>query len=209
MERRQDRREQMDELAAAIRECRRCPLWKDARHAVPGEGNIDAQLLFVGEAPGQREDLTGRPFVGRAGALLEELLAGIGLSRGDVFIANIVKHRPPGNRDPRESEVAACTPYLERQIRLIGPAIIATLGRHSSRYILSKVPVDFERITDIRGRIYAAEVFGRAVRIIPTVHPAAALYNPRYRAMLEEDFRTIEEEIRRLPDTAATPHSQG
>lgn len=188
-------REQMDELSSVIRECRKCPLWKDTHNAVPGEGNPAAKLVFIGEAPGKQEDLTGRPFVGRAGSLLERLLAGIGLTRSDVFIANIVKHRPPENRDPRESEIEACTPYLDQQIRLIKPEIIVTLGRHSTRYILSRVPIEFEKITDIRGKVFPVTFAGRKVRIIPTFHPAAALYNPAYRADLEEDFRTIRNEL--------------
>lgn len=185
----------IERLAAAIAECRRCSLWKDTHHAVPGEGNPRADLMFIGEAPGKQEDLTGRPFVGRAGRLLDDLLAGIGLSRESVFIANIVKHRPPGNRDPRPEEIRACTPYLEEQIRIIRPKVIVMLGRHSSRYILSFLPVEFDRITEIRGRVYRGVLFGRPVSLIPTLHPAAALYNPGYREALEEDFRVIEREL--------------
>ncbi|WP_301665096.1 type-4 uracil-DNA glycosylase [Methanoculleus frigidifontis] len=189
------RGEQMEALSAVIRECRKCPLWKEAHHAVPGEGSVTAGLMFIGEAPGRQEDLTGRPFVGRAGALLETLLAGIGLARSDVFIANIVKHRPPGNRDPREDEIAACTPYLDHQIRIVRPEIIVTLGRHSTRHLLSRIPVAFDRITDIRGNVYEATIADHPVRIIPTLHPAAALYNPAYRTGLEEDFAAIRAEL--------------
>lgn len=185
----------IEELAAVIGECRKCPLWEDTHHAVPGEGNPRADLMLIGEAPGKQEDLTGRPFVGRAGRLLEGLLAGIGLSRDDVFIANIVKHRPPGNRDPGEEEIRACTPYLEEQIRIVGPKVIVMLGRHSSRYILSFLPVEFDRITEIRGTVYPGTLFGHPVRLIPTLHPAAALYNPAYREALEEDFRLIGREL--------------
>lgn len=192
----------MERLAAVIGECQKCPLWENTHHAVPGEGSLHADLMFIGEAPGQQEDLTGRPFVGRAGKLLDSLLAGIGLSRDEVFIANIVKHRPPGNRDPRDEEVRACTPYLEEQIRLIGPKVIVMLGRHSSRYILSFLPVEFDRITEIRGTVYPALLFGRPVRLIPTLHPAAALYSPAYRATLEEDFRVIERELAGAGKTA-------
>ncbi|MCC7564875.1 MAG: uracil-DNA glycosylase [Methanomicrobiaceae archaeon] len=185
----------MDLLSEEIRKCRRCPLWKEAINAVPGEGSVDAAVLFIGEAPGKREDQTGRPFVGRAGRLLDRLLRDIGLSRETVFIANIVKHRPPGNRDPREEEILSCSPYLERQIRIIRPEIIVTLGRHSMRFILSRLPVEFGRITDARGRVYAGVLFDVPVRVIPTFHPAAALYNPAYRAGLEEDFRTVQREL--------------
>jgi DNA polymerase len=192
----------IENLAAVIGECRKCPLWENTHHAVPGDGNPRADLMLIGEAPGKQEDLTGKPFVGRAGKLLEGLLSGIGLSRDDVFIANIVKHRPPGNRDPRDEEVQACTPYLEEQIRLIGPKAIVMLGRHSSRYILSFLPVEFDRITEIRGTVYPALLFGRPVRLIPTLHPAAALYNPAYRAALEEDFRIIGRELAGGGETA-------
>ena len=193
--REQEREAAVERLAAVIGECRKCPLWEDTHRAVPGEGNAGARLMLIGEAPGKQEDLTGRPFVGRAGKLLEGLLSGIGLTRGDVFIANIVKHRPPGNRDPRDEEIRACTPYLEEQIRVIAPKVIVTLGRHSSRHILSLLPVEFDRITEVRGSVYPAVLFGRPVRLIPTLHPAAALYNPAYREALEEDFRVIGREL--------------
>jgi len=185
----------IEKLAAVIDECRKCPLWEGTHHAVPGEGNPRADLMLIGEAPGKQEDLTGRPFVGRAGKLLDGLLAGIGLTRDAVFIANIVKHRPPGNRDPRDEEIRACTPYLEEQIRIIAPKVIVMLGRHSSRYILSFLPVEFDRITEIRGTVYPGLLFDHQVRLIPTLHPAAALYNPAYRDALEEDFRTIGREL--------------
>ena len=149
-----ERREAMERLATVIGECRKCPLWEDACHAVPGDGSVAARLMLIGEAPGKQEDLTGMPFVGRAGKLLDGLLAGIDLSRTEIFIGNIVKHRPPGNRDPRDEEIRACTPYLEEQIRIVQPEVIVTLGRHSSRYILSFLPVEFDRITDIRRTVY-------------------------------------------------------
>jgi uracil-DNA glycosylase family 4 len=136
--------------------------------------------------------------------LLEDLLAGIGLSRDEVFIANIVKHRPPGNRDPRDEEIRACTPYLEEQIRIIEPEVIVTLGRHSSRYILSFLPVEFDRITDIRGTVYSCSLFGHPVRLIPTLHPAAALYNPAYREALEEDFQVVGHELAKAGGSSPT-----
>ncbi|MBP7411835.1 MAG: uracil-DNA glycosylase [Methanoculleus sp.] len=185
----------IERLAAVIGECRKCPLWENSHHAVPGEGDARAGLMLIGEAPGKQEDLTGRPFVGRAGKFLEGLLAGIGLSRDEVFIANIVKHRPPENRDPRDEEVRACTPYLEEQIRIVRPRVIVMLGRHSSRHILSLLPVAFDRITEVRGTVYPCSLFGHPVRLIPTLHPAAALYNPAYREALEEDFRVVGREL--------------
>ena len=189
------KQEFMDEVAAEIRDCRKCRLWRHAKNPVPGEGNPDAKLMLIGEAPGYQEDVKGRPFVGRAGKLLDSLLSGIGLVREEVYISNIVKHRPPENRDPGEDEIEACSPYLERQIRIIKPEIIVTLGRHSTRYLLSKVNVESEGITGVRGRVYEERLFDFPVRIMPTYHPAAALYNPKYRFILDEDFRKIKTEL--------------
>ncbi len=192
------KQELMDEVVEEVRVCRKCRLYKNAKNPVPGEGNIDAALMLIGEAPGYQEDVMGRPFVGRAGKLLDALLAGIGLAREEVYISNIVKHRPPENRDPMQDEIEACTPYLERQIRIIQPKFIATLGRHSTRYILSKANVESRGITEVRGRIFKERLFGLHVSVIPTYHPAAALYNPGYRAVLEEDFRRVKAEIEKL-----------
>ncbi len=189
------KQELMEEVAAEICHCRKCRLWRHAKNPVPGEGKTDAALMLIGEAPGYQEDVKGRPFVGRAGKLLDMLLSGIGLARDDVYISNIVKHRPPENRDPREDEIEACSPYLERQIRIIEPEIIVTLGRHSTRYLLSKVNVESEGITGVRGRLYKERLFDLPVRIMPTYHPAAALYNPKYRSSLKEDFRKIKIEL--------------
>ena len=199
-----DSKQILEQIAAETESCRKCPLWQCARHAVPGEGRPDARLVLVGEAPGEREDASGRPFVGRAGSLLSKALASAGVSRGDVFIGNIVKHRPPGNRDPMPEEVAICTQYLDRQIAAIRPDVILAMGRHSSRYLLGKVPAEFEKITEVRGRIFTAELGGRLVKIVPTVHPAAALYNPAYRSVLEEDVRTAKREL-----ALARPSSEG
>jgi len=189
------KQELMDEVVAEIRVCRKCRLYKNAKNPVPGEGSIDAKLMLIGEAPGYQEDVMGRPFVGRAGKLLDALLLGIGLRRAEVYISNVIKHRPPENRDPREDEIEACTPYLEMQIRIIKPEVIVTLGRHSTRYVLSKANVESRGITEVRGRIFKERLFELSVTIIPTYHPAAALYNPGYRAVLEEDFRKVKGEI--------------
>ncbi|MCD6528785.1 uracil-DNA glycosylase [Candidatus Bathyarchaeota archaeon] len=188
----------MEELIAEVNVCRKCRLWKHAKHAVPGEGNLDAQVMFIGEAPGYWEDLKGRPFVGAAGRLLDELLSNIGLERSDVYIGNVVKHRPPGNRDPKPDEIEACTPYLDRQIRIIQPKIIVTLGRHSTGYIFSKVGLNFHGITGVRGRVYSKSLFGMPVQILPMFHPAAALYNPNYKAALIEDFKRLKDLLRSL-----------
>ena len=189
------KKELMDDLNTEVKGCRRCRLWRHAKNAVPGEGRLDAALMFIGEAPGHWEDVKGRPFVGRAGKLLDELLSSIHLERKNVYIANVVKHRPPENRDPRQDEIEACTPYLDRQIQIIKPKIIMTLGRHSTRCILSKINVKVSGITETRGRLYRTTLFGFPIKIIPTFHPAAALYNPNYETVLREDFEMISLEL--------------
>ena len=192
------KQELMDELVDEVGQCQRCRLWERAKKAVAGEGSLDASLMLIGEAPGYWEDVKGRPFVGAAGRLLDELLSSIDLNRRDVYISNIIKHRPPNNRDPRKDEVEACSPYLDRQIRTIRPSILLTLGRHSAKYVLSTVDVEMKGITEVRGRIYVGKLFGFMVRVMPTFHPAAALYNPEYRSALEEDFQRVKKELETL-----------
>jgi len=190
--------ELMDEVAAEIMACRKCPLWKKRKKPVPGEGNINANVMFIGEAPGYWEDVEGKPFVGSAGEILDEMLSEIGLSRNKVYIANILKCRPPENRDPSASESEACVPYLNHQIRIVKPKIIVTLGRHSTSYILSKCGVEAAGITRLHGRKYEAELLGFKVLLIPMYHPAAVLYNPKYKRALESDFQLLRRELERL-----------
>ena len=189
----------INEVEAEVVVCTKCGLWKGRKNAVSGEGNPQAAVMFIGEAPGYWEDVRGRPFVRAAGKLLDEMLLGIGLSRSVVYIANILKCRPPDNRDPRPVEVEACTPYLDRQIRIVEPRFVVTLGRHSTSYILSKAGFrDLEGISRLRGRVYEAEVLGLGVFVIPTFHPAAALYSGKYRVGLEDDFRLLRRELEKL-----------
>jgi len=193
--------EAMRLLSKRILECRLCRLWENRTHAVPGEGNLDAEIMFIGEAPGRFEDLEGRPFVGAAGKLLTELVEGIGLRREDVYITNVVKCRPPGNRDPKPDEIRTCSPYLDEQIQIIRPSIIVTLGRHSTGYILSRVGISTTGISRVRGRIFKVSYPpGINVIVIPTYHPAAALYNPKIKDYLKRDFHLIKRclsEVRR------------
>ena len=181
-------------LDREIQNCTRCALHATRTNAVPGEGDPDSDLLFVGEAPGYHEDQQGRPFVGQAGKLLEELLASIGLTREQVFIANVLKSRPPNNRDPLSDEIAACQPYLWRQIELIRPKVICTLGNHATK-LLTGNPAG---ITRVHGRPQDFEIGGQAMYLYPIFHPAAALYT---RAMLV----TLQEDFGRLPDLLARP----
>jgi uracil-DNA glycosylase len=169
-------------VAAEVSGCTRCPLHKGRTHTVPGEGNPITDVLLVGEGPGAREDATGRPFVGPAGQLLDELLHAIGWAREHVFIANVVKCRPPGNRDPEAEEIAACRPYLDRQEAALDPAVIVTLGRHSLRRYLPDA-----RIGEVHGRLRRSG--GRFV--YPMYHPAAALHQASLRETLFADIRGL------------------
>jgi uracil-DNA glycosylase len=184
---RASRRERLVELYREVSDCARCPLAETRTKAVFGAGNADADLMFVGEAPGAEEDRQGLPFVGRAGQLLEELLGEIGLTRADVFIANVLKSRPPGNRDPLPLEIDACKPYLWRQIELIEPRVIATLGNFATK-LLSGNPTG---ITRVRGTPQVHELGGRTVFLFPLLHPAAALRTPAMKETLREDFAKL------------------
>ena len=172
----------LDQLREQVGACHQCPLADGRTNVVFGEGDPEARVLIVGEAPGKNEDLQGRPFVGAAGKLLDELLAVAGLARKDVFIANVLKCRPPGNRDPRPEEIELCTPYLREQTRTIDPEVIVTLGNFSTKFIL-KTEVG---ITRLHGHVQQAGRF----KVLPIYHPAAALYDPTKRAALEDDFAT-------------------
>ena len=184
-------------LVEEISRCTKCPLHRSRRNPVPGEGSINANIMFIGEAPGEREDATGRPFVGAAGKFLDQLLASVGLRREEVYITNVVKCRPPGNRDPREEEVSACTPYLWRQIALIKPRLIVALGRHAARVLYLKAGLKWSNMSRMHGKVVEATINGYNVLLAVTYHPAAALYNPRLKNTIEEDFRNIFRGIRK------------
>lgn len=182
--------EMLSELEAAVRVCPLCQLSESRTNAVPGEGPEDADIMFVGEGPGFHEDRQGRPFVGAAGQYLEDLLASIGLTREDVYITNVVKCRPPENRDPLSDEIEACRPYLERQIELIQPTIIVTLGRFSMNLFMPEA-----KISQVHGKPRKM----RGIVYYPIYHPAAGLHQPRWKSMIEEDFRRIPEVLARAP----------
>jgi DNA polymerase len=196
---------ELNQLAEQIQACQRCRLAQTRFQAVPGEGPARAPILLIGEGPGFYEDRQGRPFVGKSGSLLEDLLTSIGLSRHDVFIANVVKCRPPDNRDPLPDEIEACRPYLEQQIELISPKLVITLGRISmARYFPG------QSITRIHGQIKRVG----EVDYVPMFHPAAALRNPQWMAAIQADFAQLaplvaelypdraDEEARSKPDEA-------
>ena len=174
----------LENIEKNIKVCQKCRLCKYAKNAVPGEGNINAEMAFVGEAPGEVEDATGRPFVGRAGKLLESLLSEIGLKRTDVWIGNIIKHRPPENRDPFPDEIEACQPYLNMQLKIIAPKLIVTLGRFSMNHFYKD-----GKISRDHGHIFRSQGYN----IFPVYHPAAALRNPEMAMALKKDFVKIPE----------------
>jgi uracil-DNA glycosylase len=173
----------LDALREHVGDCQRCPLAATRTRLVFGVGVPHARLMFIGEAPGKNEDLTGEPFVGAAGKFLDELLASIGIERSQVYIANMVKCRPPGNRDPEPLEIQTCAPFLARQIELIAPDVIATLGRFAAHYVLGTTAP----ITTLRGKLYHRD--GR--NVVPVFHPAAALYDGSKREVLMDDFKRI------------------
>ncbi len=184
------RREALKEVFHQAKGCPRCPQLVATRtQVVFGAGNADADLMFVGEAPGASEDQVGLPFVGQAGKLLDRLLAEVGLVRGDVFVANVLKCRPPGNRNPLPEEIANCQEYLFRQLELIQPKVVCTLGNFATKLLRG----DPTGITRLRGRDEVRVIGPRAVRLLPLFHPAAALYQASNVELLREDFRRIPE----------------
>jgi uracil-DNA glycosylase len=188
-----ERRERLVELYKEASTCTLCPLADGRTNVVFGAGNADADLMFVGEAPGAEEDRQGLPFVGRAGGLLTELIEGIGMTRDDVFITNVLLCRPPGNRDPQPNEIEACRPYLEQKLELIQPRVIGTLGNFATK-LLTQSNVG---ITRVRGTPQVHTLGGRTLFVMPLLHPAAALRTPSLVETLREDFA-------KLPDLITT-----
>ena len=190
----QDRAEALQEIHEEIGACTKCPLHAGRTKAVPGAGPVDAEVMFIGEGPGFHEDQQGLPFVGSSGQFLDELLANAGIDRDSVYITNVVKCRPPGNRDPKPEEVEACKPYLDRQIELINPKVIVTLGRHS---MARAFPND--KISRVHGqpRQVGEQVY------FPMYHPAAALHQPSLRQTVEADF----DRLRKMLDGEIEPES--
>ena len=175
----------LNQVATEVRVCRKCSLCETRTNAVPGEGNDAAKVIFVGEAPGGQEDAQGRPFVGAAGKLLNELLASISLKRDEVYITNVVKCRPPNNRPPRKDESTACRDYLNRQVALIHPKVICPMGNSAIRALIN--PSDSDSVTTLHGMPLEVE----SVTYLPMYHPAAALYTASLRKVMEEDFRKL------------------
>ena len=193
----EQRRERLVEVFNEAAVCEKCALSKTRTSVVFGAGNADADLMFVGEAPGAEEDRQGLPFVGRAGGLLTKLLEEIGMGREDVFIANVLKCRPPGNRDPQPVEIESCSPYLNQQVRLIEPRVVCTLGNFATKLLTGSRT----GITRVRGMPQVHELGGRTVFVMPLFHPAAALRTPAVEETLRSDFG-------KLPELLAQPLPQ-
>jgi uracil-DNA glycosylase family 4 len=192
------RRAELVELYHEAKDCQRCPLAATRTKVVFGSGDANADLMFVGEAPGAEEDRQGLPFVGRAGGLLTELLGEIGLRREEVFIANVLKCRPPGNRDPQPVEIESCNPYLERQVGLIEPKVVATLGNFATKLLTGSRT----GITRVRGTPQVHVLGGSSVFVMPLLHPAAALRTPSLAETLREDFRKLPPLLAQEPPAA-------
>jgi DNA polymerase len=199
-----ERRDLLKGVYEEARGCVRCPLHQTRTTVVFGAGNADADLMFVGEAPGANEDRQGLPFVGQAGKLLDKLLAEIGMERSDVFICNTLKCRPPDNRDPLPSEITACQDYLHRQIELIEPTVICTLGNFSTKLLRA----DTTGITRLHGQEEVRVIGSRAVRLYPLYHPAAALYTPSTLELLRTDFHRIPSLIELGPPPQPEPMAE-
>jgi len=188
-----NKQEELNKIAEEIKNCQRCSLYRGATQAVPGEGNPEAKVVFIGEAPGFHEDQRGVPFCGAAGRLLDFLLSKAGVKREEVFVTNVLKHRPPGNRDPLPNEINACASFLDRQLAVIKPRVIVTLGRFSMAKFLPQA-----RISQAHGQPRFVEFQGRELIVVPMYHPAAALRNGKIKEEEERDFERLGEFLKKL-----------
>jgi len=184
--------EELESLAEEIADCTLCDLHLSRTHAVPGEGPAPASIMCIGEAPGQKEDELGRPFVGRAGTILTELLEASGIERDQAFITSVVKCRPPGNRDPKKKEIAACKPFLFRQIKLVSPRVIVPMGRFATSVMLDFFDIPVTSFASVRRKEFFVPFEGYTLCIVPVYHPAAITHNPNRRRDLEDDFSYLE-----------------
>ena len=192
-----DREESLRKVKEDVLNLKESPLYeervKNNYFPVIGEGDHEARIMFVGEAPGENEAKTARPFCGRAGKVLDALLQDVGIRREDVYITNIVKDRPPANRDPLPDEIALYAPFLDRQIEAIKPKVIATLGRFSMQYVMNRYGLEWEldAISKIHGKVFDTEIAGEKVKVVPLYHPASAIYNQQLMPILKEDFKAL------------------
>ena len=176
----------MDKFGKEILNCKKCILWKKRTSPVIGQGSLRAKIMFVGEAPGAKEDATGVPFCGRSGKFLDELLESVKIDRKKVYICNIVKCRPPKNRDPKDKEIKACSGYIRKQIEDISPRVICPLGRHSMRFVMETFGFEVEPIGKVHGKVFKGKK-----TVIPFYHPAVAIYNSNMKKVLKKDFKIL------------------
>jgi len=189
----EEREKQLKQVRDDVIACQKCPLYETRINPVIGEGSHNAKIVFIGEAPGAQEDKEGRPFCGRAGKILDELLDSVGIKREDIYICNILKCRPPGNRDPKSEEIQACTVYLQRQIEAISPRVVCTLGNYATKYILEKYELkeEIQGISKIHGEVFKVKDLFNSLNIVPLYHPAVVTYNPNMKEVLKEDFKIL------------------
>jgi uracil-DNA glycosylase family 4 len=193
----QRKREQMAQIAQQVRDLEQSPLYKyrqeNGYEPVIGEGNVCTSIMFIGEAPGEQEAKTGRPFVGSAGKVLDSLLQSLGIERGDVYITNVVKDRPPGNRDPTAAEIDLYSPFLWRQVEIIEPKVIVTLGRFAMDFVLEHLQMEEQgsKIGDLHGTLLTAQASYGEVMVLPLYHPAVVFYRPEQDQVLKHDFQAL------------------
>ena len=185
----------LDRIEHIVKKCKECSLNETCSKPVFGEGNFNARIMFIGEAPGRNEDELGRPFVGKAGKIFDEMLVAIGISRNNVYISNILKCRPPKNRNPSKIEIKKCSDYIDKQIEIISPDIIVPMGNYANNYIFNKFKLKIEKISKIHGKIYSVNSYHKKLKIIPIHHPAAAIYNKIIKNNLLKDFKIIKKNI--------------
>lgn len=185
----------LSEVADLVSKCQRCALYETKTKDVVGKGNEHAEIFFIGEAPGKKEDLEGEPFIGAAGKFLSELLLSVGYTRDEIYIANVLKHRPPDNRDPLPAEAEACWPYLLRQIELVDPSLVIFLGRHSMNRFFPDL-----KISEVHGQEFQKDMWGRKQHFLALYHPAAALYNGGMRETLTKDFNKIPKILKKISE---------
>jgi DNA polymerase len=183
----------IEKLRKQISVCTRCPLHKTRTNTVPGEGDVNADIMFIGEAPGKNEDLQGKPFVGRAGDVFDKLLSSIGLTREQIYLCNILKCRPPDNRNPLSSEIRACVGSLDIQIKIVNPKVIGTLGNFSTAYIFEKFNIPTAKISSVAGKVIDVKTLFGPLKIVPVFHPAVATYNVHKTELLIEHFQAFKQ----------------
>jgi len=188
-----DAEEELKKIKEEIINCRKCPLYKTRNYPVVGHGNHQTKIMFVGEAPGVQEDKTGRPFCGAAGKILDELLESVEIKRENIYITNILKDRPPKNRDPQKEEIEACVSYLEKQIEIIKPEVICPLGRYSMKFLMGKFGLkdQIQPISKIHGKVFESKSLFQDIILIPFYHPAVATYNSNMKEILKKDFQVL------------------